>query len=44
MSNITSFILGSVFGAYIAQNYDIPKVQDKIEELKKYMETLEKKK
>jgi len=43
MGNIPSFLLGSIFGAYIAQNYDIPKVKQKIDEFRKYIDSLEKK-
>ncbi len=43
MNNLTSFIFGSIFGAYIAQNYDIPNVKTKIEEFQKYLNSIEKK-
>jgi hypothetical protein len=44
MGNIPSFLLGSVFGAYIAQNYDIPDVKRKLDEIKKYINSLDKNK
>lgn len=30
MSHITSFLLGTVFGAYISQNYSIPDVKESL--------------
>ena len=33
MNNITCFIPGSIFGAYVAQNYKIPSVKTKLDEL-----------
>tara|TARA_B100000212_G_scaffold245742_1_gene187642 strand:+ start:51 stop:185 length:135 start_codon:yes stop_codon:yes gene_type:complete len=44
MNNLTCFIAGSIFGAYVAQNYDVPNVKSKIEEFQKYLSSIEKKK
>ena len=30
MSNVFSFLLGALTGAYISQNYNIPNVKDKL--------------
>tara|TARA_X000000950_G_C13722098_1_gene580704 strand:- start:49 stop:180 length:132 start_codon:yes stop_codon:yes gene_type:complete len=43
MNNFTCFVAGSVFGAYVAQNYEIPDVKKKIDELQKYLNSIEKK-
>jgi hypothetical protein len=43
MNNITCFIAGSFFGAYVAQNYKIPSVKTKLDELQKYLNSIEKK-
>ena len=43
MSNFLSFIGGTIFGAYIAQNYKIPCVKKASEKLVKYINSLEKK-
>ncbi len=43
MNNFTCFIAGSIFGAYVAQNYEIPDVKKKIDELQKYLNSIEKK-
>jgi hypothetical protein len=43
MSNITCFIAGSIFGAYVAQNYEVPDVKSKLDELQKYLNSIEKK-
>ena len=51
MSNFLSFIFGTVFGAYLSQNYKIPDVKttlnmllSKIEEIEKNSRTEEEKK
>ena len=51
MSNFLSFIFGTVFGAYISQNYKIPDVKvaifsllEKIEEIEKSSRTEDEKK
>ena len=44
MNNLTCFIAGSIFGAYVAQTYDIPSVKSKLDELQKYLNSIEKKK
>ena len=43
MNNFTCFIAGSIFGAYVAQNYEIPDVKKKEDELQKYLNSIEKK-
>ena len=43
MSNFLSFIGGTIFGAYIAQNYEIPSVKKTTNNLIKYINSLEKK-
>ena len=43
MSNFTSFIMGSIFGAFVAQNYDIPPVKEKIDEFLIYLDSIKKK-
>lgn len=42
MSNFLSFIGGTLFGAYIAQNYDIPNIKKVSDELINYVKKLEK--
>ena len=42
MTKITCFALGTVFGAYISQNYNIPNVKEEIDKLFKYLKSLEK--
>ena len=43
MNNFTCFVAGSVFGAYVAQNYEIPDVKKKVDDLQKYLNSIEKK-
>ena len=43
MNNFTCFLEGSVFGAYVAQNYEIPDVKKKVDDLQKYLNSIEKK-
>jgi hypothetical protein len=42
MSNFLSFIGGTLFGAYIAQNYDILNIKKASGELMNYVKKLEK--
>tara|TARA_B100000575_G_scaffold272492_1_gene254635 strand:- start:1834 stop:1992 length:159 start_codon:yes stop_codon:yes gene_type:complete len=42
MCNFFGFFTGTVFGTYLAQNYDIPDVKNSMYTVKKYIETLEK--
>ena len=42
MNNIATFLMGSVFGAYIAQTYKIPSVKKKVEEIIEYLNSIEK--
>lgn len=42
MTRVTYFTLGSLVGAYIAQNYNIPIVKDELEQLIIYLKSLEK--
>ena len=42
MTRVTYFAMGSVVGAYIAQNYNIPIVKDEIEKIIIYLKSLEK--
>ena len=44
MSNITSFVVGTFTGIYLAQNYDLPDARDLTEKFKDYMQSIEKKK
>ena len=43
MSNFLSFIGGTIFGAYIAQNYEIVNIKKASDKLVKYINSLEKK-
>tara|TARA_Y100000591_G_C21844631_1_gene707918 strand:- start:3090 stop:3221 length:132 start_codon:yes stop_codon:yes gene_type:complete len=43
MSNFLTFIGGTIFGAYVAQNYDIPSVKKATDNLMKYIKSIEKK-
>ena len=43
MGNLLSFISGTIFGAYVAQNYQIPDVSDKLIDFKHYIDNLEEK-
>ena len=43
MGNAISFISGTIFGAFLAQNYQIPDVNTKLIEIKHYFENLEEK-
>ena len=43
MSNFLSFVGGTIFGAYVAQNYDIPSVKKATENIMKYIKSIEKK-
>jgi hypothetical protein len=42
MSNFLSFMCGSIFGAYIAQNYDIINIKDCSKLLTEYIKKIEK--
>ena len=42
MSNLFYFSTGIVIGVYLDQKYDLPKVVDTIDKIKKYLETIEK--
>ena len=42
MTKVTSFAIGTIFGAYISQNYNIPNVKKEIDKLLKYMKSIEK--
>ena len=42
MSNFLSFISGSIFGMYLAQNYDLPNIKKTSDILYKYIKALEK--
>jgi len=44
MSNFVSFIGGTIFGAYIAQNYDVANVKESYIKFMDYLKDLEKKK
>ncbi|XP_036727056.1 short transmembrane mitochondrial protein 1-like [Balaenoptera ricei] len=39
---LLGFTLGNVVGTYLAQNYDIPNLAKKLEEIKKDMDTKKK--
>ena len=43
MSQFITFFSGTVFGAYLAQNYQIPDVKSKIDELKVQLQSIEEK-
>ena len=43
MGNLFSFISGTIFGAYMAQNYQVPDVNTKIVEFKQYLDSIEEK-
>jgi hypothetical protein len=42
MSNFLSFIGGSIFGAYIAQNYDIININESSKIISEYFKKIEK--
>lgn len=42
MSNFLSFIGGTIFGAYIAQNYDIINIKDTSKIINDYLKKIEK--
>ncbi|XP_020647839.1 short transmembrane mitochondrial protein 1 [Pogona vitticeps] len=39
---LVGFVLGNVFGVYLAQNYDVPNIARKFEEIKKDVEARKK--
>ena len=43
MSNFFTFISGTIFGAYVAQNYEIPSVKKVTENIMEYIKSIEKK-
>ena len=43
MSHLTTFLLGTVFGAYITQTYDVPNVTEGIDKIIKKIQEYEKK-
>jgi hypothetical protein len=43
MSHLTTFLLGTVFGAYITQTYDVPNITDEIDAVIKKIKEYEKK-
>lgn len=43
MNNILSFVVGTVSGMYIAQNYDIPNIKNLGGRVAEYIKSLEKK-
>ena len=43
MSNFFSFLSGTIFGAYIAQNYNIINIKQTADNIIKYLESIEKK-
>lgn len=43
MIHFTSFILGSISGVYLAQNYDVPDVKVIGDKLIEYLNSIEKK-
>ena len=43
MSNVTSFLLGTFTGIYLAQNYDLPDAKQVTEKCLEYMRSIEKK-
>ena len=42
MSNFFFLTSGLILGVYLDQKYDLPKVTDTVDKLKKYLETIEK--
>ena len=42
MSNLVSFMCGTLFGAYISQNYDIINVKDTSKIISNYLKKIEK--
>jgi len=42
MSNFLSFMCGSIFGAYVAQNYDIINIKDSTKIMNDYLKKIEK--
>ena len=42
MSKFFFFTSGIILGVYLDQKYDLPKVTDTVDKLKKYLETIEK--
>lgn len=42
MNNISFFVVGSIFGAYVAQNYNIPNIEKICSKLLKNIKDLEK--
>jgi len=42
MSNFLCFTCGTIFGAYISQNYDIINVKDSIKIMNEYFKKIEK--
>lgn len=43
MTKMTYFALGTLVGAYVAQNYDIPNVKKEVDKAIEYIKSLEKK-
>tara|TARA_Y100000022_G_C13156091_1_gene331773 strand:+ start:658 stop:789 length:132 start_codon:yes stop_codon:yes gene_type:complete len=43
MNNLFTFVSGSIFGAYIAQNYDIPNISNLTKVFVDYLKSIEKK-
>jgi|TARA_Y100000389_G_C17338426_1_gene451937 hypothetical protein len=44
MLHVTSFIVGTFTGIYLAQNYDLPDAKQVTEKIVDYMKSIEKKK
>ena len=42
MSNFISFLSGTIFGAYISQNYDIINIKNSSKKIIKYFQSIEK--
>lgn len=42
MSNFLSFMCGTLFGAYLAQNYDIINIKDSSKLINEYLKKIEK--
>ena len=42
MSNFLSFLCGTLFGAYMAQNYDIINIKDSTKIMNDYLKKIEK--